>query len=81
MLAEVYQRNISTLSPRVMVTGEPLHLQNPDNQNRIRAVLLAGVRAAILWQQCGGNRWTLLFGRRRLVDAARSLLAAADDIA
>ena len=75
MLAEIYQRNVSTLSPRVMVTGEPLHLQNPDNQNRIRSVLLAGVRSAILWRQCGASRWTLLFGRRKLVEAARNLIS------
>lgn len=78
MLADIYQRNISTLSPRVMVSGEPLHLQNPDNQARIRAVLLAGVRAAILWRQCGGSRWKLIFGRQRLVNAARHWLGQSD---
>jgi len=81
MLAEIYQRNISSLTPRVMVSGEPLHLQNPDNQNRIRAILLAGIRAAILWQQCGGNRWKLLVGRRRLVSTARDLLATVETTA
>jgi high frequency lysogenization protein len=75
-LADLYQRNVSTLGPRVMVRGEPLHLQDPGNQARIRAALLAGVRAAILWQQCGGSRWTLLFGRRRLTSAAQTLLAS-----
>jgi len=75
LLADIYQRNISTLTPRIMVTGEPLHLQNPDNQNRIRAALLAGVRSAILWRQCGASRWTLLFGRRKLVNAARTLMS------
>ena len=75
-LADLYQRNVSTLGPRVLVRGEPLHLQNPANQSRIRAALLAGIRAAILWQQCGGSRWQLLFGRRRLAAAARSLLAS-----
>jgi len=79
LLAEIYQRNVSTLSPRVMVTGEPLHLQNPDNQNRIRSILLAGVRSAILWQQCGGSRLKLLFGRRKLVETARHLLADTDE--
>ena len=75
-LADLYQRNVSTLGPRVMVRGEPVYLQNPLNQARIRAVLLAGIRAAILWLQCGGSRWKLLFGRRRLSSAAREVLAA-----
>ena len=76
-LAELYQRDISTMTPRIMVSGEPLHLQNPANQHRIRAALLAGIRAGILWQQCEGSRWRLLFGRRALASAAQRLLAAA----
>ena len=73
-LADIYQRHISSLSPRIMVNGEPLHLQNPDTAARIRTVLLAGIRAAHLWRQCGGNRWKLLFGRRALLGAAKTLL-------
>jgi len=73
-LADIYQRYISSLSPRIMVNGEPLHLQNPDTASRIRTVLLAGIRAAHLWRQCGGNRWKLLFGRRALLGAAKTLL-------
>lgn len=73
-LADIYQRHISSLSPRIMVKGEPLHLQNPDTAARIRTALLAGIRAARLWQQCGGRRWQLLFGRRRLIANAKSLL-------
>lgn len=73
-LADHYQRHISTLSPRIMVKGEPLHLQNPDTAARIRCALLAGVRAAHLWQQCGGSRWHLIFKRKRLVESAEMLL-------
>jgi len=76
-LDEIYSRNISPLSPRIMVKGEPLHLQNPDTSARIRSTLLAGIRAAHLWRQCGGNRWQLLFKRRQLVASARRLI---DDV-
>lgn len=78
-LADIYQRHLSTLSPRIMVKGEPLHLQNPDTAARIRTALLAGVRAAHLWQQCGGSRWQLVFKRAKLVTTARQLLSAADN--
>jgi len=78
-LAELYQRHISPLSPRIMVKGEPLHLQNPDTAARIRTVLLAGVRAAHLWLQCGGSRWQLVFRRGLLVATARRLLAQMDN--
>ncbi len=73
-LAEIYSGNISNLQPRIMVRGEPGYLQNPDNQNRIRTMLLAGIRAAWLWRQVGGSRWTILLGRRRLLDSAEAYL-------
>jgi high frequency lysogenization protein len=60
-----------------MVSGEPLHLDNKDNQARIRAALLGGVRAAMLWRQVGGRRWQILLGQRRLLESARAYLAAA----
>jgi high frequency lysogenization protein len=47
-LAETYSETVSTLSPRIMVTGEPNLLNRPEIANRIRALLLAGVRAAVL---------------------------------
>ncbi|MCP3665162.1 MAG: high frequency lysogenization protein HflD [Gammaproteobacteria bacterium] len=65
-LADIYASTISTLSPRIMVQGEALHLQNPENVNRIRALLLAGVRSAMLWRQCGGGRLQVLLGRKKL---------------
>lgn len=67
-LAEIYQQNISELRPRVMVQGEPAYLNNADVANRIRALLLAAVRSAVLWRQCGGRRWKVLVYRRRMLD-------------
>lgn len=66
-LADIYRNNISDLSPRIMVKGDELHLQNPANQHRIRALLLAGIRSAILWQQLGGSRWQLIIGRKKIL--------------
>jgi high frequency lysogenization protein len=76
-LAELYVATISTLGPRIMVRGEPAVLAQPDNASRIRALLFAGVRSAVLWRQCGGSRLRLLLGRRRLLDAARALAGQA----
>jgi high frequency lysogenization protein len=73
-LAELYQNHISTMTPRVMVRGEPMLLRNQFTQAQIRAALLAGIRAAHLWYQCGGRRWKLLLGRRRIEAEARALL-------
>ncbi len=73
--ASLYSATISKLEPRILVRGNPLYLQNEENQERIRALLLAGLRAAILWRQCGGRRMQILFGRRKLLDAARAYLS------
>lgn len=72
-LADVYSNTIGKLEPRIMVRGEPARLQNPRNVKMIRALLLAGIRAAVLWEQTGGSRWQLLFQRRKLGDTARGL--------
>ncbi len=76
--ADLYLNSLSTLTPRIMVNGDPAHLNNPDNTNRIRALLLAGVRAAILWRQSGGSRLTLLLRRNPLLRETRRLLASLD---
>lgn len=74
-IADIYASTISTLQPRIMVNGDPMHLHNPDNTNKIRALLLAGIRASMLWRQCGGNRLQVLLGRRRLVTQSQALLS------
>ncbi len=73
-MADLYRHSISNISPRIMVKGKPLFLQNPDTQNRIRALLLAGIRSAVLWRQLGGSRLQLLFSRKRIVAEVEELL-------
>ncbi|MGB5830480.1 MAG: high frequency lysogenization protein HflD [Thiohalocapsa sp.] len=75
-LAGIYADTISKLQPRIVVRGNPLYLQNSDNQDRVRALLLAGIRSAMLWRQTGGSRWQILVGRRKLLDSARSYLTS-----
>ncbi len=75
-LAELYAQTISVLGPRIMVSGEHGHLANPAIAARVRAALLAGIRAAVLWRQLGGRRWRLLFSRGRIARTAQELLAA-----
>jgi high frequency lysogenization protein len=75
-VANLYQDTISTIEPRVIVQGKPDHLQRERNLHWIRALLFAGLRSAVLWRQLGGSRWSLLFGRQKLLLAARELLHA-----
>ncbi|AQZ95805.1 high frequency lysogenization protein HflD [Halopseudomonas phragmitis] len=73
-LGSIYQDTISTLKLRIQVHGDMRYLQQPDIANRIRALLLAGIRSARLWRQLGGHRWHLLFYRKRLLEAVRAVL-------
>ena len=73
-LADIYSNTVSQILPKIMVSGESNFLNNPANANKIRALLLAGVRSAVLWTQTGGGRWQVLFKRKQFVQAARELL-------
>lgn len=72
-LAQLYQSTVSTLNPRVFIKGEPVFLTNPDNADKIRALLLAGIRSAFLWRQSGGRRWKIVLFRKRLLDETERL--------
>jgi len=74
-LAQIYSDTISTLRPRIMIQGNPLYLQDNTNASRIRALLLAGIRSAMLWRQCGGGRFKIILGRKKLALEAQRLLA------
>lgn len=78
-LGDLYSDTISTLSPRIMVNGEQTHLSRRENATCIRALLLAGVRAAWLWVQAGGGRLTLLLRRRALLAESQRLLREIGD--
>lgn len=72
-LAEIYSSTLSTLGSRIMVSGEPTLLAQQDKADTIRAVLLAGIRSAVLWRQLGGSRLRLIFGRGRILGAVDTL--------
>lgn len=73
-LAELYTRTLSTLNPRIMVSGEQDYLADAHTAASIRAALFAGIRSAVLWRQMGGRRLQLLWSRGKSVEQARRLL-------
>lgn len=73
-LASLYQETLSKLQPRIMVNGDPQFLERADIANKIRACLLAGIRSALLWRQCGGTRWKFLFYRKKMQTELEQLL-------
>ncbi|VTR41516.1 High frequency lysogenization protein HflD [Serratia fonticola] len=51
------------------------HLAKSAGAGQGRATLLAGIRAAVLWQQVGGSRLQLMFSRNRLLKQAQNIVA------
>lgn len=74
-LASIYLDTISPLGPRIQVTGNPAQLQQTGVQHKVRALLLAGIRGAVLWRQLGGKRRHLIFGRKQMIEQAKIILA------
>lgn len=73
-LADLYSENLSGLKPRITVVGNPLYLQQPALAQRVRALLMAALRATVLWHQLGGRRRHLLFRPQREAMVARGML-------
>jgi high frequency lysogenization protein len=80
-LADIYLSTISTMTPRIQIRGEETHLRQPENIERVRALLLAGIRSAVLWRQMGGSRLHLLFYSRQLLQETRILIQRLSDSA
>lgn len=72
--ASIYSDIISPLGASIQVTGNPAILKQTSNQHKIRALLLSGIRAAVLWRQVGGKRRNILFHRKKIVSTAKQLL-------
>jgi high frequency lysogenization protein len=73
-LASLYGETLSTIKPRIIVQGKAEHLSQSTNTNKVRTLLLAGIRAAHLWRVSGGRRLHLILGRRRLLAEMDALL-------
>lgn len=73
-LAGVYTDTISTFKYRIHVNGDPTYLAQNGTVNKIRTVLLSGIRSAVLWRQMGGSRWQLAFGKKTILQDVQALL-------
>lgn len=74
-LASIYSDVISPLTTKIQVSGTPALLKQQVCQNKIRALLLAGVRAAVLWRQLGGRRRDVIFRRRDILAVVQEALS------
>ncbi|HEX6833366.1 MAG TPA: high frequency lysogenization protein HflD [Rudaea sp.] len=74
-LGQLYSQTLSNLRPRIVVEGNPAYLTQSAKVDLIRALLLAAIRAAVLWRQLGGSQLRLIFRRKQYAMLARGLLA------
>lgn len=72
-LAALYVDTMGTFNYRIQVKGDPRFLQQDETAHKIRAVFLAGVRAAMLWRQLGGSRLQFILGKRKMLAALNRL--------
>jgi len=73
-ISDLYTGTVSTLSPRIVVNGKPQYLKNDRTVDWVRTLLMAGLRSATLWSQLGGGRFELMFGRKKIIREAESLM-------
>jgi high frequency lysogenization protein len=79
-LADMYSESIGQFKYTIKIVGSAAYLNNREIMNKVRASLLAGIRAAVLWRQMRGSRLQLFFSRRHIVGAAKALLENPDHV-
>ncbi|MCW5196498.1 high frequency lysogenization protein HflD [Buchnera aphidicola (Pemphigus obesinymphae)] len=72
--SEIYLDIISTLGSRIKIVGASAILKKIEVQSKLRSILLAGIRSAVLWRQVGGNRLQLIFFRNRFNTEVKRIL-------
>ena len=73
-LSGLYQDTLSKLRFRIQVTGNMQHLTNSAVSDRIRTLLFAAFRSAMLWHQLGGTKWQLVLGRGEIQAVSTQML-------
>lgn len=69
--SSIYQSLISPNFDKLIIYGEERFLRESENQEKIRSLLLAAIRAVVLWRQVGGRRRFLIFRRKAILACAR----------
>lgn len=73
-LSEIYLWLAQALKVKFTIIGQAQYLHDPHRTHHIRALLLASIRAAVLWQQLGGNAWRLWWHRKAYLHTSKQLM-------
>lgn len=73
-LAGTYVDTVGSFKRRIRLRGNKKHLTTSNIPEQIRAVLLTGVRSAMLWHSLGGRRWHLPFTRGKALREVQAII-------
>lgn len=73
--SKIYSDLISPNFPKLIIYGEEQFLRRTELQEMIRALLLAGIRACVLWYQVGGRSYSFRFKTKEFIAGAQSILS------
>ena len=65
-ISSLYRVTLSTLKHHIRVAGKIQFLKNEVISNKIRGLLFAGVRSAVLWHQLNGRYWRFFVFSKRI---------------
>ena len=71
--ANIYAEQISPNAARIMIKGTENHLKVEFNAQKVRALLLSGLRIVLLWRECGGKQWHLFLKRKKIIQTCHQL--------
>jgi high frequency lysogenization protein len=75
-LSKLYVETLANMPFRIQVLGKMQYLQNIDNEQQVRLLLLAGIRATMLWRQLGGRPWHFIFYKRHIANTLQQASAS-----
>jgi len=73
-LGDTYLNLINTFHFRFFIMGNQRFLGIRENVDKIRTLLLAAIRAAVLWRQNGGSRLQFIFSSKQIKASIEKLL-------
>lgn len=73
-LASAFLQTLGQFRYRIQIRGNVTYLKQAATLAAIRTCLLSGIRATVLWRQMGGNKWQLVFFRKKMIEISKHLL-------
>lgn len=73
-LSGIYIDTLSTFTFRIYINGNQVFLNDYHIANKIRSLLLAGIRSAVLWRQLGGSKLHFFFKKKHYLECAKQIL-------